>query len=118
MNLSSMRRHASARWIGTVATICLLITLLFCSSPALAQANSRKLKTRVDPVYPEVARRNNVRGTARVELVIAQDGRVKDVKVLGGHPILVEAVMEVINKWKYEPATEESTVIVKFDFGL
>ena len=102
-----------------MANACLFVALVLSTShPALAQANGRKLKTRVDPVYPELAKRNNIRGTARVELLITQDGRVKDVRVLGGHPILVEAVMEVITKWKYEPATEESTIVVKFDFGL
>jgi outer membrane biosynthesis protein TonB len=82
--------------MGVLVNAVLLMVLLLCSShPALAQANSRKLKSRVDPVYPELAKRNNIRGSARVELLITQDGRVKDVRVIGGHPILVEAVMEI-----------------------
>jgi TonB family protein len=52
-----------------------------------------------------------------VELLITTDGRVKDVKVLGGSPVFVDAVVAAVTKWKYEPAAEESSVVVKFDFA-
>jgi TonB family protein len=95
----------------------LVIFGLFACYPASTQASSRKLKNRVEPVYPELAKKNNISGSARVELLIATDGRVKDVKVLGGNPVLVQAVVTAVTKWKYEPAAEESTVVVKFDFA-
>jgi protein TonB len=93
---------------------------LFCIVPnnfSFAQTTSRKIKNRVEPVYPELAKRNNISGSARVELLVTPDGRVKDVKVLGGNPVLVQAVMAAVVKWKYEPAAEESSVIIKFDFN-
>jgi TonB family protein len=95
----------------------LAIVALFTGYSAGAQSTQRKLKTRVEPVYPDLARRNNISGSARVELLIATDGRVKDVKVLGGNPVLVQAVVAAVMKWKYEPAAEESTAVVKFDFA-
>ena len=85
--------------------------------PAGAQTSSRKVKSRVEPVYPELAKKNNISGSARVELLVTPDGRVKDVKVLGGNPVLVQAVINAVMKWKYEPAAEESSVIIKFDFA-
>jgi protein TonB len=90
---------------------------LFMCHPAGAQTVARKLKNRVEPGYPELAKRNNISGSARVELLITPEGRVKDVKVLGGNPVLVQAVISAVMKWKYEPAAEESTVVVKFDFS-
>jgi TonB family protein len=84
--------------------------------PSYAQATSRKLKSRVEPQYPELARRNKIIGSVRVELIIAPNGKVKDVKVLGGSPVLVEATVAAVMKWKYEPALEESSVTVKFDY--
>ena len=103
--------------MGPIIHACLLAILgLFACCPAGAQAVARKLKNRVEPAYPDLARRNNISGSARVELVIATDGHVKDVRVLGGNPVLVQAVVSAVTKWKYEPAAEESTVIVKFDF--
>jgi TonB family protein len=93
-----------------------VFVLLGCSA-AYAQAASRKLRTGTPPEYPELAKKNNIKGTARVQLLVAFDGKVKDVKILGGHPVLVQAVVDAVSKWKYEPAAQESIVIVKFDFG-
>lgn len=117
MNWSSVRRHARPRWMRPLVLASVLAIFGFFSChPACAQATARKLKNRVEPVYPELAKRNNISGSARVELLITPDGRVKDVKVLGGHPVLVQAAIAAVMKWKYEPAAEESTVIIKFDF--
>jgi TonB family protein len=114
VNWSSMRRHARPLVLGSV----MAAMSLFAFQPASAQAVLRKVKNRVDPVYPDLAKRNNIHGSARVELLITTDGRVKDVKVLGGNPVLVDAVVTAVMKWKYEPAPEESSVVVKFDFAL
>jgi protein TonB len=112
------RRHARLQWIRSSFFVGLLALFFLVSSYSLlAQATARKVKNRVDPVYPELAKRNNIIGSARVELLVTPDGRVKDVKVLGGNPVLVQAVMAAVVKWKYEPAAEESSVIIKFDFN-
>jgi TonB family protein len=93
-----------------------VFVLLGCSA-AYAQSVSRKLRTGTPPEYPELAKKNNIKGTARVQLLVSFDGKVKDVKILGGHPVLVQAVVDAVSKWKYEPSAQESIVIVKFDFG-
>ncbi len=118
MNWISIRRHASPRWMGPMVYASLLaLFVLFIPNPACAQSAVRKIKTRVEPAYPELAKKNNISGSARVELLIAPDGKVKDVKVLGGNPVLVQAVVTAVMKWKYEPAAEQSTVVIKFDFA-
>jgi TonB family protein len=117
VNWISIRRHARPRWMGPMVYASVLaIFALFTCNPASAQATARKIKNRVEPAYPDLARRNNISGSARVELLISTDGRVKDVKVLGGNPVLVQAVVTAVMKWKYEPAAEETTVVIKFDF--
>jgi TonB family protein len=118
VNFIPVRRHARHRWIGSMFFVGLLALFsLFPNHSSFAQAVPRKLKNRVEPVYPDLARRNNISGSARVELVVTPEGKIKDVKVLGGNPVLVQAVMAAVVKWKYEPATEESTVVIKFDFN-
>ena len=118
MNSSSIRRHARSRWMGPAFYLAMLAIFgLLACYPASAQATARKVKSRVEPVYPELAKKNNISGSARVEVLIATDGHVKDVKVLGGNPVLVQAVVNAVTKWKYEPAAEESTVVLKFDFA-
>jgi TonB family protein len=111
-------RHARPLWMRPLACLCLLAAFIsFSYHPAIAQSTARKLKNRVEPQYPDLARRNNISGSARVELLVATDGRVKDVKVLGGNPVLAQAAVNAVMKWKYEPAAEESTIVVKFDFN-
>ncbi|HZI56216.1 MAG TPA: energy transducer TonB, partial [Verrucomicrobiae bacterium] len=105
------------QWIRTFSVGLLALFFLVSNNMSSAQATARKVKNRVEPVYPELAKKNNISGSARVELLVAPDGRVKDVKVLGGNPVLVQAVMAAVVKWKYEPAAEESTVVIKFDFA-
>lgn len=117
MNCSSIWRHARPRWMGPMVIASVLAVFAFFTCGACAQASERKVKTRVEPVYPELAKKNNISGSARVELLITPDGRVKEAKVLGGNPVLVQAVITAVMKWKYEPAAEESTVVIKFDFA-
>jgi protein TonB len=117
LNFTPNRRHARHQWIRLFSVGVLALFFLVSNNTSSAQAAARKVKNRVDPVYPELAKRNNIIGSARVELLVTPDGRVKDVKVLGGNPVLVQAVMAAVVKWKYEPAAEESSVVIKFDFN-
>ena len=108
------RRHARPEWIRLLLCGCLLA--VFALLPGYAQSTPRKIKTRVEPLYPELAKKNNISGSARLELLVTPEGKVKNVKVLGGNPVLVQAAVVAVSKWKYEPAAEESTIVVKVDF--
>ncbi len=68
------------------------------------------------PTYPAVAKSFHITGVVKVQVVIAADGHIKATEVLGGHPLLVEAVEETLKKWKYAPASGESTALLEFDF--
>jgi TonB family protein len=76
----------------------------------------RKVKTKVSPSYPEIARKLGLSGTVKLEVVVAPNGNVKDTKVIGGHPILVSAAVDAVKKWKFETASGESTGTVEFRF--
>ena len=76
----------------------------------------RRAKTKVQPVYPELARKMNLVGSVKVEVVVAPNGTVKDAKVVGGHPVLANAALEAVKKWRFEPAVAESTGVVDFKF--
>ena len=101
------------------AFLCGFATFVVAASlplnPAFAE-DARKVKTSFPPEYPDIARQNNIQGTARLEVLVAPDGTIKNIKVLGGNAVLVKAAIEAVKKWKYEPAAGESTVILKFDF--
>ena len=90
--------------------------------PAMAQQEvkteelTRKPKTKVSPVYPDMARRMSISGTVRLAVVVGPNGTVKSTKVVGGHPVLVNAAMDAMRQWKFEPAATESSGIVEFKF--
>lgn len=76
----------------------------------------RKVRVKVEPVYPEIARKMRLNGTVRVEVVISPNGNVKETKVIGGHPILVTAAVDAVKKWKFDPANAETTGILEIKF--
>lgn len=78
--------------------------------------SKRKVKTRVSPPYPELARRMNVGGKVKIEVVISPDGHVKTTRVVGGHPLLVQGCQDAVKEWRFAPAPEETTQIVEFEF--
>lgn len=93
------------------------LSAVFRPLPSLAQEElTRKVKTKISPVYPDIARRMSITGTVKVVVVVAPNGSLKSTKVVGGHPLLVTAAMDALKKWKFEPATEESTGMVEFKF--
>jgi TonB family protein len=55
-------------------------------------------------------------GKVKLEIVITPDGRVKSTRVVGGHPILVQACQDAVKGWKFIPAPEETTQVVEFEF--
>jgi TonB family protein len=76
----------------------------------------RRAKTKVQPVYPDLARKMNITGTVKLQVVVSPNGTVKDAKVVGGHPVLASAALEAVKKWRFEPAAVESTGVVDFKF--
>jgi TonB family protein len=82
-----------------------------------ANEAGRKIKTRVTPEYPELARKVRLSGIARVEFTVTPEGAVKDVKELGGNPVLLEALVRAVKQWKYEPASKEAIIEVKAAFS-
>ncbi|MGA8764840.1 MAG: energy transducer TonB [Candidatus Sulfotelmatobacter sp.] len=76
----------------------------------------RRAKIKVEPVYPELARKMNLSGTVKVEVVVAPNGSIRDAKIIGGHPVLAGAALEAVKKWKFEPGTAESSGVVDIKF--
>lgn len=76
---------------------------------------------RVEPVYPTIAARARIQGTVQLRAVIAKDGSIENLQVIGGHPILQQAALDAVKQWRYkpyilngEPLEVETIVIVNF----
>jgi protein TonB len=62
----------------------------------------KKLK-HVNPAYPDIAKQARVQGVVILECTISPQGRVTDVKVLRGIPLLDSAAIEAVKQWVYSP---------------
>src|SRR4029077_4677223 len=58
---------------------------------------------RVEPIYPDDARRARVEGSVILQIIIGTDGAVKSLKVLQGPPSLVPAAAAAVRQWRYKP---------------
>jgi protein TonB len=61
------------------------------------------LQHQVVPVYPIIARSARIQGTVRLSASIAPNGAVKDLRVLSGSPLLVDAAENAVKQWTYKP---------------
>jgi TonB family protein len=111
-------RRITRMWLGGALLAALATTVLFPPSQAFGQEDgvARKIKSRVAPLYPDIARRMSITGKVKLAVVISANGSIKDAKVIGGHPILVNAAMDAVKKWKYEPASGETTGTIEVSF--
>ena len=82
---------------------------------------SARLIKKVSPEYPKKARKQHVEGTVRLHTIIAKDGSVKNLEVVSGDPLLVDAALKAVRKWRYEPTLldgqpveVDTTIDVKF----
>jgi TonB family protein len=82
-----------------------------------AETAKRKVRTKVMPDYPALAKQMNVSGKVKIEATIAADGRVTATRIVGGSPLLTTSAADAMKKWRYEPGSKETTEIVEFDFS-
>lgn len=100
-------------------SLLLLALALFLApihSPA-QDANRRRVLDRVPPSYPALARNMALEGVVKVDTLVAPDGRVKSVEVKGGHPVLTQAAVSAVRRWRWEPALRESHEMVEIKFA-
>jgi TonB family protein len=87
----------------TIATVC-------CAQ------EERKVIRNPTPAYPAFARGINLSGTVKIKAVVSPDGEVKQVEVVGGHPLLVNAALDAVKQWRYAPAKKETPIELEFHF--
>jgi len=102
-----------------LAAIAIGIILIPCKSAAQTSQNDeilRRAKTKVQPAYPELAKKMQISGTVKVEVVVAPNGTVKEARIVGGHPVLATAALDAAKKWRFDPAPSDSTGVIDFKF--
>jgi TonB family protein len=81
--------------------------------PGLSEAPARiqvggvvqaaRLVSKVDPVYPDEARRLGIAGDVHLRAVVSREGTVASLKLVSGHPLLVTPAIDAVRGWVYRP---------------
>ena len=99
--------------------LVLLLLLTGASAPAQDSETSqleRRVVLKVNPVYPDLARRMHISGVVKLRATIAPNGSVKLVVPVGGNPVLIKAAQDAVTNWKFVPAPDETREVVELRF--
>jgi TonB family protein len=81
------------------------------------QLSKRDVIYRIAPVYPDLARRCNLRGEVKLTVVVSPEGKVTSSTVAGGNPVLAQAAVDSVRNWKFAPAPHATTEQIELRFG-
>ena len=83
-----------------------------------------RLVNQVKPQYPMIAKQARITGTVVLQATISKNGTIENLRVVSGHPMLIQAAMDAVRQWRYnpyqlngEPVEVETTVNVNFTMG-
>ena len=58
---------------------------------------------RVQPQYPPLARQARVQGMVVLRAMISRQGKIENLQVVSGHPLLVQSAINAVFEWRYRP---------------
>jgi protein TonB len=71
-----------------------------------------------------LARQARIQGTVVLHAIIDKEGRVSELQVVSGHPLLVQSALGAVQNWRYrptmlngEPVEVDTTINVTFTLG-
>ena len=109
------------RWFAMAFLVCSSTSVVLSHHSSLAQQDEsgveRKVLSKVAPTYPDLARKTNIHGAVKLGVVIAPDGRVESTRVMGGNPVLIQAAVDAVRKWKYEVGPQRTNEVIELKFN-
>jgi TonB family protein len=82
-----------------------------------APGSKRRVKYLGKPAYPDLAKKLNLSGTVKVEVIVGADGKVKRTRVMGGHPVLAAEAEKAAMQSEFDAGPKETTEVIEFRFG-
>jgi TonB family protein len=73
--------------------------------------------TKVDPVYPPLARQARIQGDVHLQCTTGPDGHVINIRGISGHPLLMPAAIDAVQKWVF-PAGAAGQFVITVPFRL
>src|SRR5262249_43335315 len=59
-----------------------------------------RLLQKIQPIYPEIAKRLRIQGDVLLTALIARDGSIEGLRAISGHPILIPAAIQAVSQWR------------------
>jgi TonB family protein len=94
------------------------LALVFALAMPASAADTRAVKSRVAPIYPEIAQRLKISGAVVIEATVNAKGKVTAVRTISGNRLLSTAAEEAVQKWQFKSGAGETTVQVMLTFNL
>jgi TonB family protein len=106
-------------------TVCLCATLVGWGVATVslraqsedAPGSKRRVKLLGKPAYPDLARKLNLAGTVKVEVVVGTDGKVKRTRILGGNPVFTVEAEKAAGQSEFDAGPKETTEVIEFKFA-
>jgi len=114
----TISKRAVPSWLLFAAVLFTLCTCMFVTRRSVAQQpdSARKLVQRTAAPYPDLARSMGLQGVVKLDALVSPEGSVKEVQIKGGHPVLAQAAVNAVRRWKWETAAHDSHEIVEVKF--
>jgi TonB family protein len=94
------------------------LALVLASALPASAGDARAVKSRVTPVYPEIAERMKITGAVKLEAAVDVAGKVTDVKELSGNHMLAVAAEDAVRQWRFAPASGNTSETVSINFAI
>jgi TonB family protein len=111
------QRPTSSRHTGIKMLQAAVLALIFAMVLPAHAADERAVKSRIAPVYPEIAKRMRIGGAVKLEATVDAEGTVKDVKAVSGNHMLAVAAEDAVRHWKFVPASGNTIVNLEVNFA-
>jgi protein TonB len=88
------------------------------------QVTAAAIITQTRPLYPALARQARIQGNVVLHAIIDKEGKVAQLEVISGHPLLVQSALDAVKQWRYkptqlngDPVEVDTTITVTFTMG-
>jgi periplasmic protein TonB len=88
------------------------------------QVTAASIITQTRPLYPALARQARIQGNVVLHAIIDKEGKVAQLEVISGHPLLVQSALDAVKQWRYkptqlngDPVEVDTTITVTFTMG-
>ncbi len=102
---------------SAILTLCLLCGFAPATLAQKTAKSDRKVLVTVKPEYSELLKHAQIGGLVRLKVTVAPDGKVSNVDVVGGNPILAESAANAVTKWKFVPAPAQTVEDISISFS-